>query len=245
MTLAQAQAVVARLLAEPGFLVRFRQDPERVLRDFDLTPEEAAALLRLDLARIGMVCEGYAGKRAERVESAFPWTLRALGAEATPLVRAHLAAFPAGREEAEELAAFAQRVRDHPLPAWRARLAHDLLDAEAALRAQAPGPGPSEARWSGGLRVRLAPGLARLRARGDLAGALAAGGWTDYAERPTDVLVRATPRGPRAEALAAEDARLLDAVASGATVAEAARTPEAEARLRRWYAAGILVASQS
>ena len=242
MSLAATQAFAARLLAEPGFLERFRDAPAETLKAFDLTEAEARVLLGLDLSRIGMVCEGYAGKRAERIESAFPWTLRALGPMALPAVQAHLAAFPAGAEEAAELRAFAARAPMGVEPEWRRRLVEDLLDVESALRARPPEDALPAARWSGDLRLRLAAGVALVRTRGDVAAALADGlAAQDHPSAPGDALARSTARGLHAERLAPEDAALLRACEAGATVAEAAPGAEAEARLRRWYATGVLV----
>ena len=242
MSLAATQAFAARLLAEPGFLERFRDAPAETLRGFDLTEAEARVLLGLDLSRIGMVCEGYAGKRAERLASAFPLAIRALGPRADPLVRAHLADFPAGAEEAAELAAFAFRASRDVGAQDRRRLVEDLLDVESALRARPPdGPLPA-ARWSPDLRLRLGGGVALVRTRGDVARALAADlAVALYPHEPGDVLARGSARGLLAERLAPDDAALLRACEAGATVAEAARDADAEARLRRWYATGVLV----
>lgn len=236
------QGVAARLLAEPGFLARFQQAPDATLQGFDLTETERRALLALDLSRLGMVCEGYAGKRAERVESAFPWTLRALGPQAKEVVKRHLAAFPTGGDEGAELAAFAECAAREASPEWRARLVQDLIDAESALRASSGRSARNEgARWGPALILRLSPGVALVRTRGDLASALAAGDAVqDHPESPGDALVRSTSRGIIAERLTEEDAALLRACLAGATVGEAAREAEGEARLRRWYAAGVL-----
>lgn len=128
MTLAAMRLVVARLLTDRAYQRRFFAASPAQAGEHGLTAEEFGALHRLDPRSLGITTEGYSGKRLERVESAYPRTLRALEALEPGARWRYLqgTSFPPG--DAEERAAFHAHVRSGGAGGARGAEAQRFLD---------------------------------------------------------------------------------------------------------------------
>jgi hypothetical protein len=247
MTLAAMRLVVAKLLTDLAYQRRFFAASPQQAGEHGLTAEEFQALRQLDPRSLGITTEGYAGKRLERVESAFPRTLRALEVLEPGARWRYLqgTSFPPG--DAEERAAFHAHVRAGAggRGAEAQRFLEDLADLEALLYA-APQPRlPSYRYRPEATRPRAAPGLLRLRTRGPLAAWVEAAsppGPGAYSPQPAECLVHRD--GPRVvcEPLGPAGEALLQACDGSRTVADlvARFGAPADEALQRWFRWGAV-----
>jgi len=210
------QAAIARLLTSREQQAEFFAAPEEAAPRFGLTREEFRALRRIDPRKLGISSEGYAGKRFERVESAFPRTFRALDALVPGARGAYLAAtrFPANEEE-EHATFLAHVAAGEGWPAPTQRLLRDLADLEALLARNPPPPGLARYRMQPDLLRPRVHALLALATRGPLADALDAApdalAGLAYPDAPSECLVlrqgpeiRLQPLTPALRALLAD-----------------------------------------
>lgn len=205
MTLDAMHKVVAQLLTSRSFQAAFFAAPASTAAQFGLDEEELRALQRIDPRKLGISSEGYAGKRFERVESAYPLAYRTL-MNVFPAWRGEYLAltnFPP--DEDAERATFLGYLRERDAwPEPLRRLARDLAELDEALQ-RLPALGVAQYRMRPDLlRPRHGPGLLRHRTRGPLAtvldGAPAKGVVPAYADDPHDWLV--VRNGPTPELVA-------------------------------------------
>lgn len=242
MTLEAMQAVVARLLTDAAYQRRFFAASPGEAAEHGLTPEEFAVLRRLDAAKLGITVEGYAGKRLERVASAFPRTLAALDAVESGARFRYLERTDFPPDEAAERATFLAYVRTGGgWPEAAHRFARDLAALEVLLYDHPPPTGLPSYRWRPEvLRPRRSPQALTLATRGplDLGLAEAEQGRppTTYLEEPHEFLVLREGAAVRLEDLAGPAGALLRACDGAQTVAALAARfgPAAEAAVERW-----------
>jgi hypothetical protein len=244
MTLEAMRFTVARLLTDPAYRERFFGDEPGSPAEHGLDADEFATLARLDPEKLTITTEGFAGKRFERVASAFPRTLAALellerGARGRYLATT---AFPAGDEE--ERATFLAFVRGPgPHTPDGRRLLEDLASLEALLYDAPPAPLPSyRYRLTETRPRRTSRAAQRLHAKGPLARALASPTIpASYPHAPAELLVARDGVGIALEDVA-DVGPLLAACDGTATVEELARAhgPTTPARLQRWLRLGVV-----
>ena len=63
---APVERLLARLYTDERLLRRFLADPAALAREAGLSPEEAAAVTRIDLDDLALAAHGFARKRASR-----------------------------------------------------------------------------------------------------------------------------------------------------------------------------------
>lgn len=245
MTLDAMRYAVARLLTDTAYQKRFFADAPAKAAAHGLTEDEFRALAQLDPRKLGITTEGYAGKRFERVESAFPRTLRALDTLDKGARWRYLqsTSFPKG--DAEERAAFAGFLRAGGRAPDAQRFLEDLAGLELLLYEAPPPKLPSYRYRPDATRPRRAASLLRLRTRGPLAAFL------EVPDRPApdaypaaavEVLVHRDGSRVLLEPLEGPAAQLLAACDGTSTVADLAARfgPDADARLRSWFRLGAV-----
>lgn len=238
--------VVARLLTDPSFQERFFADgPERA-EAHGLTRAEAETLLSLDRRKLAITCEGYSGKRLERVMTVMPLALAALERSASDGALRYLASTRHATSEDAEAEAFLAFLRHSALPDPDARrFLVDLARVERALHARTRPKAPPAYRYR--------PELVRPKATGHapivrLEGALGEGLGSPptipptYPHAPQAALVLPRRGGVRVEELTDAKARLLEACDGTRTVGQlvAALGPEAEPVLAQWLALQVV-----
>ncbi len=241
MTLGAMRAVVARLFTEPDYLARFFADPADAHAAHGLAPDEFAALRTLDVRTLGITSEGYAGKRFERVASAFPSTLLALERLDPEAKARYLAETPYPPNEAGERATFLAHVRQGRGPTPDAqRFLEDLADLEQLLF-ESPRPAglPSYRYRPEATRPRRTPFAILLAARGPLPkglDALPSGFPAAYARAPRDFLVLRDGPGFALEDVTGPLSTLLAACDGTRTVEALARDlgPATAPAIERW-----------
>lgn len=128
------QAAIARLLTDSRFQESlYEARPEDAPR-LGLDADELGLLRKLDRRKLGISSEGYAGKRFERVEGAFPISLQILGATGRGARYQYLArtAFP-HTEDAEHDTFLAYVHGSHDWAPDLHRLLQDTAELEIAL----------------------------------------------------------------------------------------------------------------
>lgn len=234
------KGAVARLLTDPAYQERFFGDDPSRHAEHGLSADEFAALRRLDRRKLGITSEGYAGKRFERVESAFPLSLALLEALDPRARGRYLAetAFPPN-EEVERATFRAHLAQRRDVGDDARRLLLDLADLEALLY-EAPRPGlPSYRYRPEKNRPRVTPHALRLRTRGPLREALAllpAAAPRAYADAPSEWLVLRQGRAVELEPLEESRRALLEACDGARTTVELSSRfgEEAVAVVERW-----------
>jgi hypothetical protein len=230
-------AAGARLVTDPGFRARLfaGEDPGGL----GLSADEAAVLRRLDPDRLGIVAEGYAGKRLEAVESAFPRTLALLEPWRPGARRRYLESTPFPADDGAERATFRAFAAADAPEGWRRRLAADLALVEEAVHAL-PLPAPRGYWMRDGLRPRRTASAWAGTVSGPLHQALD-GSDGGYPERPVRVLALRAHDGLRLEPLDEAGAWLWDSCSGGPTLADLrAQRPGSEARLESWLRLGAV-----
>lgn len=233
-------AAAARLVTDGGFRGRLFAEPAPPPAELGLGAAELALLRRLDPARLGIVAEGYAGKRLEAVESAFPRTLSLLDSWRPGARRRYLEATPFPADDAAERDAFrAFAVRDAP-EGWRRRLLADLASVEQAAHAL-PLPAPAPYRLHDGLRPQPSAAAWVGAATGPLHVFLRGEGGA-YPHQPTRLLALRSAGGVRLEALDGAPGWLWDACSGGAALADLRRLfgDGAPDRVEAWLRSGAL-----
>lgn len=156
MGLDALRTAMARALTNPEFLVRLMGGDASAAHEAGLTADEAAAFLRLNRARLGVVGEGYVAKRHEPLLSAYPHVVPVLSRLRPNAMTAVLARI--GNQAAQE--ALRTTLAVEPLEASLRRLLEDLCALDELLAPLVPMSLPSGRRLQP--KTRLAPGPERL-----------------------------------------------------------------------------------
>lgn len=231
-------AAAARLVTDAGYRGRMFAEPAPAAIDLGLAPDELALLRRLDPARLGIVSEGYAGKRLEAVESAFPRTLALLESLRPGARRHYLESTPFPPDDAAERATFRAFVAQDAPDGERRRLLADLALVEEAVH-RLPPPAPPAYRLYGRLRPRPSPSTWSGVVSGPLPDALRGGG---YPERPTRLLALRPAGGLRMEPLDEAAAKVWTDCTGDATLDELRQRhgDSAPTRVGAWLRSGAL-----
>lgn len=241
MSVRTMQRVVARILTDPAYQKQFFSDTSHS-DAHSLTPAEFATLRQIDTKKLGIVSEGYIGKRFERIESCYPRTLQVLEAldqhaRANYLAHTH---FPAS-DEAERNAFMAYLQEKMDLwPRDVQRCLHDLATLEKLLYSMPTPPGPPVYRIEPDrTRPLRTPYAVLFQSKGMVSAA-----WSSHLATPTNYAYDphhwlATWDGPRLwlEPLSRSTLDLLEACNGSQTVAELESTfgPEAVTYMKRWF----------
>lgn len=245
MTLESMQRVVCLLLTDPGYRTRFFEDDPSRHAEHGLAADEFQALRAIDPAKLGIVSEGYMGKRIGALASALPRTWRTLQSLRPSFVSGYLAVAPHPRDGEDEAGRFAAFVRGlEGLPPDAGRFVRDLAAFELLLH-ETPVVQrlPSHRYQPDALRPRRAAGAMTMVAEGPLhLVESAVQPPLSYSPAPCELLAVRTGSGVRVEGLDAASANLLRACDGSATVAALAQRfgADAEAKLKRWLELGAV-----
>jgi hypothetical protein len=121
VSLAETQAVLARLFTQAPARAEFARDPLALARAAGLDGEEAQRLATLDAPEIARFARGLFAKRRQDVEKWLPLTARALGSDFARCLRETLAEPPLGA--CADALALVAKLRGALTPRWIGDLA--------------------------------------------------------------------------------------------------------------------------
>ncbi len=135
MGLMQTQALLARLFTDADLRRAFFDDPQRTLRGFDLSEDEATALAALDKGEVEEFARCLLGKRALDARKVLPLTAKALGPDFDRLSREAIVGPPPPGRHRADAAALARLLTSRKLsPGWIGDLARFEMAFVAAAR---------------------------------------------------------------------------------------------------------------
>ena len=242
MTLEQMQSAVASLLTDPAYRARFFAADERDAAGLGLDAVEFRLLRSLDPRRLGIVSEGYQGKRLERVVGAFPRTLDAIRRLRPSAVGEDLLRWPHAPTAEDERESFRAWVATEAARAPMGRLLADLAGLDWALYSTPLPPFPRY-RWRpDALRPRRRPDAVLLRARGPLGPWLSGPRDAMYPEDPAEWLVHREGAQFRLERLSVGASQLRAACDGASTVTQLSARfgPTTPTIIQTWLAASII-----
>jgi hypothetical protein len=245
VTLEAMQRVVCLLLTDPGYQRRFFSDASGSGAEHGLAAEEFLALRSIDPAKLGIVSEGFMGKRLDALASVLPRTWAALQGVRPGFVSSYLAVAPHPRDGEDEAGRFAQFVQGlSGFPEDVSRFLRDLVAVELLLH-ETPLVQrlPAHRYAPASLRPQRSAVAMTLAAQGPLRLAWDVGAQVPpgYPADPCHLLVVRNGKQVLLEELPPEAVRLLQACDGQATAAQLAdRFGGAEPLLRHWLELGVV-----
>ncbi len=244
------QEVIARLLTDTEYQDRFFSDATSHHGTHGLSLEEFEALQRIDSAKLGIVSEGYTGKRLERVESCFPRTLALLQATQAGFWAHYLAHTPFPADDAEERSTFLDYIHAdvHDWTPDAKRLLEDLASLEFQVhQTPLPASAPTYRFQPESTRPVQSRHVVRFQSRGPLLDAWRATETrqmpAEYPKDPLHWLVTHDGGSVRLEPLFQDTLTLLSACDGRRTVAalEENHGPGTRPLIQQWLRRGVVV----